>query len=164
MMTNPITPSQAKLLTALIEDLRPDWDRAGIWAKVVEAKDRGPAWDLIHAALYAAENPAVRSPGVIPKAGEHWTRGHALGEAGTTSGRHARCPEDGHEHEPAHNCRSCRSEHLEAPVQAGHLVARTPTAPTERVAEIVAAAVPELRGSRLVGSVSNGVGVNVGPG
>lgn len=140
MKIEPITPAQATRLTDLICELRPDWDRAGVWAKVVEAKDRGTPWDLAHAALYAAENPAVRSPGVIPKAGEHWLRGKSgLGQTtSTTTGRFARCELEGHEHEAAHACRICRSEALEAAVQGAHLVERTPQVPPGRVREILA--------------------------
>lgn len=141
MKIEPITPAQATRLTDLICELRPEWDRAGVWAKVVEAKDRGTPWDLAHAALYAAENPAVRSPGVIPKAGEHWTRGKGLGQTtSSVTGRYARCELEGHEHEAAHACRMCRSEALEAAVQGAHQVERVPVVPAVRVAEILAGA------------------------
>lgn len=158
------TRSQAQAIANVVAALRPEWHQAGIMTALEAVADRGSAYDLAHAALYAAADPSIQTPAVIAMGGEHWMRGKALGETtASTTGRYTRCPNDGHEHEPAHNCRMCRSEHLEAPVQAGHLVPRTPTAPTERVREIVAGAVPGLRGSRLVGSVPNGVGVN-GPG
>lgn len=155
MMTDFITKDQAEALAALVHQLRPDWQTQGIMSALAKVRDRGPAFDVAHAALYAAADPTIRTPAVIAMGGEHWMRGKGLGETtASTTGRYARCPNEGHEHEPAHNCRMCRSEHLEAKELAGHQVPRTPTAPTERVAEIVAAAVPELRGSRLVGSTN----------
>lgn len=110
MMTE-LTKDQAEKLAELVHLLRDDWDTRGVLSKLAEARARGTAFDVVHAALYAAQDPANRTPAVIPLAGAHWTRGKALGEAGPTDmpGR-TRCTKPGHEHERAHNCRICISD------------------------------------------------------
>lgn len=148
MMTK-ISRDQAHALAQLVTTLRPDWDTPGIVKALSGARDRGTAWDLAHAALYAAQDTTVRTPAVIGMAGEHWMRGKGLGQTtSTTTGRYARCELEGHEHEAAHACRICRSEALEAAVQGAHLVERVPVVAADRVAEILA------------GVVSNGSGSN----
>lgn len=104
-----MTRDEATTLTHLIHLIRRDWDEAGIMAALATARDRGDALDVAHAALYAAGDRANRTPAIIPLAGEHWMRGHALG---TTSYRDERCAEPGHQSYPRHNCGLCRSEQL----------------------------------------------------
>lgn len=104
-----MTRDEATTLAHLIHLLRRDWDEAGIMAALATARDRGDALDVAHAALYAAGDRANRTPAIIPLAGEHWMRGHALG---TTSYRDERCEEPGHQSYPRHNCGLCRSEQL----------------------------------------------------
>lgn len=72
MMTEEITRTQAQQLAAFIHTIRPDWDPAGTTHNIGLAKDRGTPADVAHAAIRAASNPANRTPGIIPRDGEHW--------------------------------------------------------------------------------------------
>lgn len=127
MMTE-LNRDQAHALAALITALRPDWDTAGVLAKLAEARTRGDAHDVAHAALYAAQDPANRTPAVIPLAGTHWTRGRTPGTTGAPEvpGR-TRCDE--HPAEVAHNCRSCAAEAKAAPGVDDPPIARRVGAP-----------------------------------
>ena len=62
-------------------------------------------------ALYAAQDPSVRTPAVIPLPGDHW-RGRSLGDGAPI--HYPRCPEPGHTSYRADNCGACRAEQLEA--------------------------------------------------
>ena len=106
-----IDRDQAHALAALIATLRPDWWPPGIRKARSDARTRGTAWDLAHAALYAAQDPAVRTPAVIALPGDHW-RGRSLGDG--TPIHYPRCPEPGHTSYRADNCGACRAEQLEA--------------------------------------------------
>lgn len=137
MTTTPITRAQAEALTALVHALRPDWDGNGVMTALANARDRGTAWELAHAALHAAETPTNRTPAVIGMTGEHWTRGKPLGTA-TTTGRFQRCPEPGHSSYPAWNCGYCKAERLEATEQDRTLARQG--VPPKRIREIRATA------------------------
>ena len=106
-----IDRDQAQALAALIATLRPDWQPPGILKALSDARTRGTAWDLAHAALYAAQDPSVRTPAVIALPGDHW-RGRSLGDG--TPIHYPRCPEPGHTSYRADNCGACRAERLEA--------------------------------------------------
>ena len=106
-----IDRDQAQALAALIATLRPDWQPPGILKALSDARTRGTAWDLAHAALYAAQDPSVRTPAVIALPGDHW-RGRSLGDG--TPIHFPRCPEPGHTSYRADNCGACRAERLEA--------------------------------------------------
>lgn len=103
---------QAQALAALIHALRPEWEPAGIMTALAAARDRGDAFEVAQAAIHAASVKANRTPAVIPLAGEHWTRGRALGASGTTDVRFERCDQPGHTSFPASNCGACRSEQI----------------------------------------------------
>lgn len=109
MMTE-ITEPQARALAALVHELRDGWDAAGTLAKLAEVRTRGSAWDIAHAALYAAEDQANRTPAIIAHAGPHWTRGKALGQSGPAPDMPGRDRCTTHDHERAHNCRSCAAD------------------------------------------------------
>ncbi|WP_102508142.1 hypothetical protein [Sanguibacter massiliensis] len=106
-----ITRDQAQALAALIATMRPDWQTPGILKALSDARARGTGWDLAHAALYAAQDPSVRTPAVIALPGDHW-RGRAIGDG--TPLHFDRCPEPGHGSYRVDNCGACRSETLEA--------------------------------------------------
>ena len=106
-----IDRDQAHALAALIATLRPDWQPPGILKTLSDARTRGTAWDLAHAALYAAQDPSVRTPAVIALPGDHW-RGRSLGDG--TPIHYPRCTEPGHTSYRADNCGACRAEQLEA--------------------------------------------------
>ena len=76
------------------------WRQGG----AVQGRDRGASFEVIHAALYAAEDLANRTPAIIALAGPHWTRGRELG---SSDPRGAKCDQPGHEGKPAHNCSYC---------------------------------------------------------
>lgn len=65
------TPNHAKHLTALLEAIRPDWDRPGIADAIWKARDKGTAIDVCLAAVKACVL-SNRTPGVIPLDGPHW--------------------------------------------------------------------------------------------
>jgi hypothetical protein len=108
MMT--ISSDQARALAALIHLMRPEWDIPGISKALFEAKDRGDAFELTHAALYAAGDLSNRTPAIIALAGMHWTRGRVMGDNPI---HYARCPEIGHTSFPADNCGLCKHDDLD---------------------------------------------------
>lgn len=74
-----MTETQAQALAALIVRLRdadgmPQWDNAGIIAKLREAAPTASSWDLARAAINLAENRDLRTPGVLPQPGPHWLK------------------------------------------------------------------------------------------
>lgn len=71
MTDQNFTPNHAKQLTALVESLRPDWDRTGIADAVWKARDKGTALEVCIAAVKACVL-TNRTPGVIPLDGAHW--------------------------------------------------------------------------------------------
>lgn len=105
MMTESLNPTQAEALAVLIRSVRPEWDVPGIKKALWDAKDRGTGWDVIHAALYAAEDLTNRTPAVIALAGAHWTRGRELG---SSDPRGPKC--EIHIGQPAHNCTGCAGD------------------------------------------------------
>ena len=98
-MTSRMTETQAQALAALIVRLRaadgmPEWDNAGIIAKLREAAPTASSWDLARAALNLAENRDLRTPGVLPQPGPHWSKPD--GSKPPRRGDHTmRCPEHG---------------------------------------------------------------------
>jgi hypothetical protein len=110
MMTK-INREQAHALAALVAALRTDWDTPGVLKAIYDARDRGDAFRVAHAALYAAETPTNRTPAVIALAGEHWARGRDVGTGDT---RFDRCdvPGDAHRSYPKGRCGACRADGL----------------------------------------------------
>jgi hypothetical protein len=129
-----ITGAQTHRLAALIQELRPEWDASGIGKAILAAADRGTAWEVAHAALYAAADTTNRTPGVIPLAGAHWSRGRELASTAAVPERNdARCEE--HPWARARGCPACRSEALEATNQTRTLVAQH--VPPEKIRQIL---------------------------
>lgn len=71
MNDQKFTPAHAKHLTALIQSLRPDWDRPGVADAIWKARDKGTAIEVCVAAVKAC-TLSNRTPGVIPLDGNHW--------------------------------------------------------------------------------------------
>lgn len=92
-----MTETQAQALAALIVRLRdadgmPQWDNAGIIAKLREAAPTASSWDLARAAINLAENRDLRTPGLLPQPGPHWLK--ADGSKPARRGDHTMtCPE-----------------------------------------------------------------------
>src|SRR5690606_21227753 len=105
MMKNLATQEQGAALATLVHALRPEWSVEGVYAVLARARDRGDAFALAHAALYAAADPENRTPGVIALPGPHWTRG--VGVEAVSPANVERCPKDGHQGHPAHSCGYC---------------------------------------------------------
>jgi len=76
---NAPTRAQLEALTALLGQLRHDWDTPGIRAALARAAHLGTAADIAVAACRVAANPDAHTPGLIPAPGAHWQ--------GTTAGR-----------------------------------------------------------------------------
>jgi hypothetical protein len=70
-----ISDQQLRAITYLALACRPTgaarWDEAGTYANLVKVRDRSLGLVII-AAVQAAEDRKVVSPGVIPKPGPHW--------------------------------------------------------------------------------------------
>lgn len=139
MMT--MTRSQAQALAALVHELRPEWDTAGVMGALSAARERGTAWDVAQAALRAAEVPTNRTPAVIAMAGAHWSKPGAT-EAAPRPG--VACQEPGHGSYLAHNCGACRAEHIARPADPA-----TPSPvlvrPTSEELAVVRAGVAKVR-------------------
>jgi len=99
-----ISPDEAEALAVLIHVARPEWEVKGIKTALWNAKDRGTPFEVIHAAIYAAEDLSNRTPAIIALAGPHWTRGRELGSSNPVG---PKCDQPGHEGKPAHNCPYC---------------------------------------------------------
>ena len=121
-MTTRMTETQAQALAALIVRLRaaddmPAWDNAGILAKLREAAPTASSWDLARAALNLAENRDLRTPGVLPQPGPHWSKPD--GSKPARRGDHTmRCPEHGQPYLRCTECAAVKSEPPPEDVQA----------------------------------------------
>ena len=62
---------QAQALTRLVHLLRPAWSEEGIYAALAKCQPLD-AYDVALAAIRAAQDSKVRTPGVIPTRGSHW--------------------------------------------------------------------------------------------
>lgn len=71
MNDQKFTPEHAKHLTALIESLRPDWQRPGIADAIWKAREKGDAIEVCVAAIRGCVI-SNRTPAVIPLDGNHW--------------------------------------------------------------------------------------------
>ncbi|GII98369.1 hypothetical protein CLV28_0694 [Sediminihabitans luteus] len=108
-MMNEITADGARALAALVSTIRPAWGAAGVLAALADARHRGTAAELAHAAITAATTPEARTPAVIAMDGPHWHTTHHP----ASSTDYDRCTQPGHGSFPAWNCGACRSEDLE---------------------------------------------------
>lgn len=102
-----MTETQAQALAALIVRLRdadgmPQWDNAGIIAKLREAAPTASSWDLARAAINLAENRDLRTPGVLPQPGPHWLK--ADGSKPARRGDHTMTCPDHAERLPCGRC------------------------------------------------------------
>jgi hypothetical protein len=93
----PITQSQGQALTALIGQLRKDWDLAGIRAAIRKAALIGAPADVAVAACRCAANPDMRTPALIAEPGPHW-----LGTSAGSRQAPTMCPTH-----PAHKAGGC---------------------------------------------------------
>lgn len=100
--------SQGEALTALLHQLRKDWDLAGIRAALQKAATLGSPVDVAVAACRVAGNPEAKTPGLIPQPGTHW-QGLAAGKTIAAP----MCPE--HEQHKAAACPECAAQAVPRP-------------------------------------------------
>ena len=121
-----LTPGQRDALAGLIRSFRrngtngPDWDMAGIHAGIRRAEQSADSGvQLAAAALAAAANPEVKTPGFIAQPGRHWPDlGNGDRQQPTRLTTDVPCPEHEQHTIP---CRACRAE--TRPAQPGELTA-----------------------------------------
>jgi len=136
MMTE-ITHDQAVALAALVTALRPGWDVAGIVKHVGQARTRGTAWELAHAALHSAEDPGNLTPAIIALSGPHWTKAKAASSATGSDNMPgaAKCPE----HNTRLPCPGCRADLLAAEPDAATRTLSAQHVPADAIRAIRAA-------------------------
>lgn len=67
-----MTKNQGQALAAFIHELRNEWDAPGIVAQLAKCQHLN-AYEVAHALLRLAENPAAKTPGALTvTGGEHW--------------------------------------------------------------------------------------------
>jgi len=96
-------------LAALVASIRRDWDFSGIRTAVSKARHRGTPLEVATALLNLAARPRLTTPAMLAEDGAHWGTATVIPTASQ-----ARCTVEGHEHELAHNCRTCASDRLAA--------------------------------------------------
>jgi len=99
-----MTESQAKALATMLHEIRPRWSAPSMM-KVLERNAKHPASfsDTALAAITAARDPAVETPGCIFTDPRFWpeaAKGHLP--------KPTPCPD--HIGEAAHNCRCCKAD------------------------------------------------------
>lgn len=109
-----LNPAERDNLTRLIHTLRPDWDHPGILTALRQC-DAYDKQATIRAALTAACDDNVRTPGLIPKPGSHWDQPASTRQATTTRTRRPpkrdqECSQ--HPGEWAGTCRCCAADRL----------------------------------------------------
>src|SRR5881628_1424674 len=101
MMTNSISPNQARALADLVHQLRPDWDPRGIHAAIVAVRERGTHFDICLATIRVAAEPTNRTPAVLKFDGPHWQSAEM---APRTLTNHRLCPRCRDPHPPDTEC------------------------------------------------------------
>ena len=97
-----MTRSQAVAVATAVQQVRPEWDHAGILAALEKASTLGTPAEVAAAAFRLAGNLQVRTPGMLAQPGAHWKApaegGPTVSVVVTSCGEHtahpaARCPE-----------------------------------------------------------------------
>lgn len=105
---------QRDSLARLLHAMRPDWNYPGILS-ALNACDPFDPQDTIRAALAAAGDDNVKTPGVIPKPGSHWDPPAARQrQTGTRIRRPPRREQECKQHpgEWADACRGCAADRI----------------------------------------------------
>ncbi len=110
--------TEIERLAKMAHALRPDWPVSSL-CTILNADHRDRAYaDVAIALAVIATDPATKTPKRLSESGPWWSASQAVfGIRDTaTPPRHTdpRCTKPGHEHELAHNCRSCRADNLAA--------------------------------------------------
>ena len=141
-----MTRSQAVAVATAVQQVRPEWDHAGILAALEKASTLGTPAEVAAAAFRLAGNLQVRTPGMLAQPGAHWK---APAEGGpTVSVVVTRCGE--HTAHPAARCPECEEANRgEVDHQAGVAAVRAALAKAPRYVEpaVKAARAAERRGA-----------------
>lgn len=138
MMIETLSATQARALAALVHELRQDWDVTGILPPLHAARNRSTPAGVAIAAIRAASDPSNRTPAVIAHEGVHWRDAAPRADA-------PRCKVPGHEHEFAHNCRSCVGDRM---------AAMAPDGDADLTISAKQAAINELGAARVLAALS----------
>ena len=97
-----MTRAQGVAIATAVQQVRPEWDHAGILAALERASTLGTPAEVAAAAFRLAGNLQVRTPGMLAQPGAHWKApadgGPTVSVVVTRCGEHtahpaARCPE-----------------------------------------------------------------------
>ena len=100
-----MTRDQGVAIATAVQQVRPEWDHAGILAALEKASTLGTPAEVAAAAFRLAGNLQVRTPGMLAQPGKHW---RAPAEGGpTVSVVVTRCGE--HPEHPAARCPLCET-------------------------------------------------------
>lgn len=119
-----ITESQARALAVMLHEIRPRWSIPSMM-KVLErnAGHRAPFADTALAAINAARDPAVDTPGGIFTDPRFWPE-----TAKAHLPRSAPCPD--HIGEASHNCRCCHAD-VKAGIRPADMIGKHHTPESE---------------------------------
>ena len=98
-----MTRAQGVAIATAVQQVRPEWDHAGILAALERASTLGTPAEVAAAAFRLAGNLQVRTPGMLAQPGAHWSVPTQGGP--TVSVVVTRCPE--HPEHPAARCPAC---------------------------------------------------------
>lgn len=96
-----MTRAQGVAIATAVQQVRPEWDHAGILAALERASTLGTPAEVAAAAFRLAGNLQVRTPGMLAQPGAHWSvptqGGPTVSVVVTRCGEHpehpaARCP------------------------------------------------------------------------
>jgi hypothetical protein len=105
-------------IAAAMNALRPDWRITSLVTFLTAHHATRPYRDLAIAAVSVATDPKTTTPNLLNEHGAWWVaaqtvRGETARSTAPAPGT-PRCPEPGHEHELASNCRICISDRMAA--------------------------------------------------
>ena len=141
-----MTRAQGVAIATAVQQVRPEWDHAGILAALEKASTLGTPAEVAAAAFRLAGNLQVRTPGMLAQPGKHW---RAPAEGGpTVSVVVTRCGE--HPEHPAARCPACEEANRgEVDHQAGVAAVREALRSAAKYVEpaVKAARAAERRGA-----------------
>ena len=140
-----MTRAQGVAIATAVQQVRPEWDHAGILAALEKASTLGTPAEVAAAAFRLAGNLQVRTPGMLAQPGALWK---APAEGGpTVSVVVTRCGD--HPEHPAARCPACDSRRGEVDHDAGVAAVREALAKAPRYEPpaVKAARAAERRGA-----------------
>lgn len=130
-----ISQTQAQALATFIARIRDDWDHPGIVAAISKASALGSPAQLGRALCALAENPDLRSPGLLSQPGRHWTQDGV--QTGPNVSHNIPCPVHPINNMPCPLCAAKKCppdpvEHADYLAEKKKLAARRPIPTTEK--------------------------------